>query len=215
MRRLVALAAAVAAFALVTGCDPEPPVFHGEVRPIDPATRDRMQASWRPGCPVPVEDLRLLRLDFWGFDGFIHNGELVVHADVADAVVTVFHRLWDARFPIERMQLVDDYGADDDRSMAANNTSAFNCRPVAGTTRWSEHAFGHAVDVNPLINPYVTSSGRVSPPEGAPYADRTRQDPGLIHAGDVVVQAFADVGWSWGGSWTGAKDYQHFSSTGR
>ena len=174
-----------------------------------------MRASWREGCPVPIDDLRILRMDHWGFDGAEHPGELVVHRDVADAVLGVFRRLWDARFPIERMVLVDEYGASDDRSMEANNTSAFNCRTVAGTTRWSEHSYGRAIDLNPVQNPYVSSSGRVSPPNGGPYADRNRQDAGMVHGGDVVATGFADIGWGWGGTWRNSKDYQHFSASGR
>jgi hypothetical protein len=99
--------------------------------------------------------------------------------------------------------------------MAANNTSAFNCRFVSGTARWSEHAYGRAIDINPVQNPYVSSSGRASPPAGAAYVDRSRRAPGMIHAGDAVVRAFAAVGWGWGGSWRGVKDYQHFSASGR
>jgi hypothetical protein len=99
--------------------------------------------------------------------------------------------------------------------MAANNTSAFNCRKVSGSRRWSEHAYGRAIDVNPLRNPYVTRGGRVSPPAGRPYANRSLRAAGMIHGGDRVVRAFATAGWEWGGHWSGSRDYQHFSSTGR
>jgi hypothetical protein len=122
--------------------------------------------------------------------------------------------LFGLRFPIRRMRLVDAYGADDHRSMAADNTSAFNCRFVAGTGRWSEHAYGHAIDVNPVENPYVTDGGHVSPPAGAPYADRSRRAAGLIHRRGPVVAAFAKNGWKWGGNWSWPKDYQHFSASG-
>ena len=123
-------------------------------------------------------------------------------------------RLYRLRFPIRRMRLVDAYGADDHRSMAADNTSAFNCRLVAGTSRWSEHAYGHAIDVNPIENPYVTSDGYVSPPAGGPYVDRSRRAKGLIHRRGPVVAAFAEGGWEWGGNWSWPKDYQHFSAGG-
>jgi D-alanyl-D-alanine carboxypeptidase len=190
------------------------PRFRGSVAAIDPATRSRMRWSWRPGCPVGLADLRLLRVDHWGFDRRVHRGELVVHRDQARRVLGVIERLFRAGYPIRRMRLVDDYRADDDRSMAANNTSAFNCRPVAGTSRWSEHAYGRAIDVNPVQNPYV--AGRhVSPPAGRPYADRARRAPGMIRAGDAVVRAFAAAGWAWGGAWRNARDYQHFSANGR
>ena len=98
--------------------------------------------------------------------------------------------------------------------MSANNTSAFNCRAVTGGSSWSEHSFGTAIDVNPLVNPYV-SGGTVLPPEAAPYADRTADAPGMIHVGDVVVETFAGFGWVWGGTWSSPKDYQHFSTSGR
>jgi hypothetical protein len=190
------------------------PRFRGSVAAIDPATRSRMRWSWRRGCPVGLADLRLLKADHWGFDRRVHRGELVVHRDQARRVLGVLERLFRAGYPIRRMRLVDDYRADDDRSMAANNTSAFNCRPVAGTSRWSEHAYGRAIDVNPVHNPYV--AGRhVSPPAGRPYANRARRAPGMIHAGDAVVRAFAAAGWAWGGNWRSARDYQHFSASGR
>ncbi|MDQ3570874.1 MAG: M15 family metallopeptidase [Actinomycetota bacterium] len=194
---------------------PPAPPFQGSARSIDGATRSRMTSSWRPGCPVAIEDLRLLSVDHWGFDGRVHRGELVVHRDQAGRVLHVMGQLFEARFPIERMQLVDVYGGDDDRSMAANNTSAFNCRSVSGRAGvWSQHSYGWAVDINPVQNPYV-SGGRVSPPAGAVYADRSLRRPGMIHAGDAVVRAFASIGWGWGGNWGSAKDYQHFSATGR
>ena len=170
--------------------------------------------SWHRGCPVGLNDLRLLRVDHWGFDGEVHRGRLVVHRDSARPMLRVMRDLFDLRFPIRRMRLVDAYGADDHRSMAADDTSASNCRFVAGTSRWSEHAYGHAIDVNPVENPYVTSGGHVSPPAGARYADRSRPVPGLIHRKGPVVAAFARNGWEWGGNWSWPKDYQHFSVGG-
>jgi hypothetical protein len=190
------------------------PRFRGSVAAIDGTTRSRMRWSWRPGCPVGLGDLRLLRVRHWGFDRRVHHGELVVHRDQARAVLGVLERLFQLRYPVRRMRLVDHYRADDDRSMAANNTSAFNCRPVRGSTRWSEHAYGRAIDLNPVQNPYV-GGGRVSPPAGRRYADRARRAPGMVHAGDTVVRAFAAAGWEWGGAWRSARDYQHFSATGR
>lgn len=174
-----------------------------------------MTSSWRSGCPVGLDDLRFLRLSFWGFDGRGHTGELVVHEDVASNVVTVFRQLFAARFPIQRMRLVDVYGGDDQRSMEANNTSAFNCRRSAGNSGgWSEHAYGRAIDINPVQNPYV-SGGTVEPAAGAAYLDRTSPARGLIRAGGLVVRAFRSIGWGWGGDWTSTKDYQHFSRSGR
>jgi hypothetical protein len=190
------------------------PVFDAAVGIIDEGTRARMPHSWRPGCPVPLEALRLLTVDHWGNDGAEQQGELVVHADQAEAVLGAFRSLFDARFPIERVQLVDAYGGDDFASTAANNTAGFNCRSVVGKPgTWSEHAFGRAIDVNPLVNPYL-GDPRVRDPRLAPYLDRTLDVPGLIRPGDVAVAAFASVGWQWGGSWP-TPDYQHFSATGR
>ena len=170
--------------------------------------------SWRPGCPVPLRDLRLLRLSHWGFDGRARTGRLVVHRDVAREVVSVFRHLHAARFPIRRMVPVDAYGASDFRSIDADNTSAFNCRYVEGTRRWSEHAYGRALDVNPIENPFV-SGGRTSHRESVPYLDRTRRRPGMAFEGGALVRAFDAVGWGWGGRWTSVRDYQHFSASGR
>ena len=185
--------------------------FQWAVRPV---TAARLGSSHRAGCPTPVGDLRLLEVTHWGFDGRTHRGELVVHEDVAPAVVGVFRALHGARFPVARLETVDRYGADDDRSMAANNTSAYNCRRVAGSTSWSEHAYGRALDLNPVQNPYVRV-GTVEPDAGRAYLDRTLVRPGMVVAGDAVVRAFAAAGWEWGGAWRTAKDYQHFSESGR
>jgi hypothetical protein len=129
-------------------------------------------------------------------------------------MVEIMETLFDAGFPIEGMEPVDVYDGNDDRSMAANNTSAFNCRATTGGSSWSEHSYGRAIDVNPLVNPYVRG-GTVLPPEGARYADRNLDEPGMIHSGDVVVDTFAAHGWVWGGTWSSPKDYQHFSTSGR
>ena len=150
----------------------------------------------------------------WNDAGAVATGELVVHADSADAIARVFGELYAQRFPITRMQLVDVFGADDNASMRANNTSAFNCRPVAGTDRWSEHSYGRAIDLNPVENPYVSGS-TVSPPAGAAYLDRGDARPGMVRRGDAVHRVFTQMGWGWGGDWSSSKDYQHFSATGR
>ena len=189
------------------------PEFRSAVRPIGADLADRMQpSSWRPGCPVPLRDLRYVRVSFVRFDGTAGYGRLVVHEDQATAVVGVFRTLYAQRFPVRRMRLVDAYDGSDARSMAANNTSAFSCRRVTGGTSWSEHSYGRAVDLNPVQNPYVSGT-TVLPPAGASYVDRSPLRAGMVTRG--VRTAFATAGWQWGGSWTGAKDYQHFSSTGR
>ncbi|OLF05130.1 peptidase M15 [Actinophytocola xinjiangensis] len=180
------------------------------VATVHRVTADDLGASWRDGCPVPPEDLRLVTLTHVGLDGRTHRGQLVVATGVTPDVVNIFRTLYRERYPIERMRTVDHYDADDDLSMADNNTSAFNCRPITGGTAWSNHSYGRAIDLNPQLNPYISASGEVLPPNGAPYADRTRTDPGLIHAGDPTVRAFARHGWDWGGYWTSPIDYQHF-----
>lgn len=193
----------------------ERPGFDGSAAPLDRATRKRVVgSSWRPGCPVGLGDLRLLRLTNWGFDGEVHRGRLIVHEDHARPMLRTMRSLYRHRFPIRRMRLVDAYGADDRRSMRADNTSAFNCRFVAGTGSWSQHAYGKAIDVNPVENPYVTGSGHVSPPAGAEYVNRSRRRKGMIRGGDPTARAFAAIGWEWGGRWSWPKDYQHFSATG-
>jgi hypothetical protein len=165
--------------------------------------------SWRPGCPVGLAQLRLVRVDYWGFDNTVHRGELVVHADVADPMVRIFATLYRARFPIRRMVLVDAYGADDNASMADDNTSAFNCRRVQGTTTWSRHAYGKAIDINPVENPYLRG-GEVLPPAGAAYLDRWVPRTGMILDGDAVTRTFAAEGFRWGGRFRPSPDYQHF-----
>jgi len=181
---------------------------------ISTVTADDLHASWRPGCPVDVDLLRAVDMTHWGFDGRAHIGRLIVAASLAEDVIQIMEEIFDARFPIERMEPVDGYGGDDDLSMAANNTSAFNCRTTTGGSSWSEHSYGRAIDINPLLNPYVRGE-TVLPPEGAAYADRSLDEPGMIHSGEAVVDAFAAHGWVWGGTWSSPKDYQHFSTTGR
>lgn len=151
----------------------------------------------------------MVTITHWGFDGAVRTGRLVVHRDQVPAIVGVFHRLFDQRFAIERMEPVEAYGGSDDASMAANNTSAFNCRAVTGGTSFSQHSYGWAVDVNPVQNPYVRGS-TVLPPAGRANLDRSTPGTGKIRAGDATVAAFAAAGWSWGGDWTSPRDYQHF-----
>ncbi len=192
---------------------PGPDAFRFEIHRIDDAMRARMEpTSWRPGCPVGLEDLRYLRISHRDFSGQEHLGELVVHRDAVDAMFDVFAALWVARYPIRSMRLVDDFGGDDNTSIAADNTSAFNCRFVAGTTRWSNHATGRAIDINPIENPWV-ENGRTDHPASVPFIDR-RPAPGVIIEGDAVTRAFDAVGWGWGGRWGEPLDYQHFSATG-
>lgn len=194
-----------------TTTDAPEPTFTSLARSTDPA---ELGVSWQEGCPVPVEDLRWLELAHWDYEGTATTGVLVVHADHVDAVVIVFERLFDARFPIESMRPITEFDADDSASMRANNSSAFNCRVIDGTDRWSQHAYGGAIDINPLVNPWVRGD-QVDPPEGVLYVERDAAIPGLIVAGDVVTEAFASIGWGWGGDWQNSLDYQHFSRNSR
>jgi hypothetical protein len=182
---------------------------------VERVTRADLPYSWRPGCPVPPSALRRIRLSYWGFDGRRHLGEVVVRDRVSGDVAVVFRILYRARFPLRRLEPVDRYRGSDDASMAADNTSGFNCRAAvaSGPRRWSEHAYGEAVDVNPVENPYL-QGGRVLPPAGAAFVARTPR-PGMAVPGGTLVRAFATVGWSWGGIWTRSRDYQHFSRSGR
>jgi hypothetical protein len=190
--------------------------YRATITHIPSSTRERMTgSSWRPGCPVRIRDLRLVRLTHWNFNGERAWGKLVVQRAVANELKRVFSKLYDARFKIRRMQLVDRYDAVDMRSMRHDNTSAFNCRYRNGECcTWSMHAYGKAIDINPVENPYVGSWG-VSPPNGAKYVDRRVRRKGMIFKRDPVWWAFRRIGWPWGGTWSGSKDYQHFSSNGR
>jgi hypothetical protein len=170
--------------------------------------------SWHRGCPVPIRRLRFIRVSHHGFDGGRRIGKLVANKDAVTALVRALRSMYRNGFKIRRMLLVDHYGGSDRRSMRADNTSAFNCRRVAGTDSWSEHAFGRAIDINPVENPYVASDGTVSPRRGRAYVDRSRHAKGMIHARDSTVRAFSRVGWGWGGYWRSPKDYQHFSASG-
>jgi hypothetical protein len=193
------------------------PEYTATITPLPDGVRAWMNGvSWHPGCPVPLRDLRLVTLRYVGFDRRAHRGRLVVHRDVAEKVVGIFRRLYQASFPIRQMRLVDYYGADDRTSMEHDNTSAFNCRWRAGQPGvWSQHAYGRAIDVNPVENPYVWSGG-VSPWNGAPFVDRSHRRRGMIFHGDAVWWAFRSRSWEWGGDWTASvKDYQHFSRNGR
>jgi hypothetical protein len=201
------------ALALLAWFSAQTPPFEHSVSRV---TKTELRHSWRAGCPVAPAQLRRVRLRYWGFDARAHTGALVVNATAVADVVHAFARLYAARFPIRRLRPIDAYGGNDERSMAADNTSAFNCRyaVASGPRRWSTHAYGLAIDVNPVENPYILG-GKVHPRAGRGYLDRARVRPGMAVRGGVLVKAFAAVGWSWGGRWTSSPDYQHFSATGR
>jgi hypothetical protein len=193
---------------------PPPPDkrFHSSIGPVpgDVAAR----STWEEGCPVALEDLAYLTVTFRGFDERAHTGELIVSESVATDIVSVFEALYAVDFPIEEMRVTSPADLEAPPTGDGNVTSAFACRPVTGGTGWSEHAYGLAIDINPFHNPYVRGD-RVLPELAGDYVDRSRNLPGMIADGDVVTEAFADIGWEWGGRWSSLQDYQHFSQRGR
>jgi hypothetical protein len=196
------------------------PVFVGSISRIGPFLRERLMGrNWHPGCPVGLDDLRHLQVRYWDFKGRPRSGPLIVHEMLAGDVLGVFHRLFRAGFRIHRIKLPPRFrpsAPGDYWHSTVNRTAAFNCRPATGNPgSLSHHSYGWAIDINPLQNPYVAPDGSVLRRAAKPYVDRTRREPGMVHAGDVVVRAFARIGWEWGGDWTTLKDYMHFSLTGR
>lgn len=197
--------------------------FAGRVTEIPAAVRREMRGTtWKRECPVPLSDLRLLRFNHWGFDGVVKRGPMVVHEDVADDVLWAFRQLFEARFPIKRVALAREFVPEEFEPRISSRrsvTAAFNCRtvvtPLGPGTSFSQHAYGLAIDINPVQNPFVMADGFVRNRMARPYVDRSRDLPGMIHDGDVVVRSFEAIGWSWGGRWNAAKDYMHFSRTGR
>lgn len=198
--------------------DPPAPQFVGSVRWIDPTLRDELiERNWHPGCPVPIRDLRLVTVSYWTFGGRVRQGPLIINESVAEDVLRVFKRLFDARFPIQKIALAakwrpprpsDWYGT-------ANVSASYSCRPVTGQTAgFSQHSYGWAIDINPTQNPYISGEGQVLRAVDLPYVDRSQHLPGMIHPNDVVLRSFTTIGWGWGGGWHSLKDYMHFSLTG-
>jgi hypothetical protein len=171
------------------------------------------RSTWSPSCPVAADGLRYLTMSFWGYDNRAHTGEMIVNARVADAVTRVFKHLYEARFPLEEMRVVAAPELTAPPTGDGNNTTAFACRSAVGQKRWSAHAYGLAIDVNPFCNPYVRGN-LVLPELASSYLDRGNVRPGMVEPGDVVVRSFAAIGWSWGAEWKSPKDIQHFSATG-
>jgi hypothetical protein len=206
----------VALVLLASPALPAEPAPAATVRPLTKAEAAGMTGvSWRPGCPVPLAELRVVDVPYRDFAGTLRRGNLVVHRRSAARIGRVFVELLGHDFRIERLEPIDAFGGDDARSMAANNTSAFNCRPRTGGGGWSRHSWGEAIDLNPLQNPYVSASGEVLPPESRRFLDRAVAAPGLISESGPVVRAFERIGWKWGGRWRRTKDFQHFSRDGR
>jgi hypothetical protein len=175
------------------------------------AARKDLGASWHTGCPVGPADLRVISLRYWSFDGRVHDGVIVVNKSVLRRLRAVFATMYQRKFPLRSVIPVHKFtGASDDASMAADNTSAFNCRlaVAAGPPAWSRHAYGIAIDVNPVENPYFFGK-RVLPPAGAKYRDRSKPHPGVIRKGDPIYKKFIATGFHWGGAFSNP-DYQHF-----
>lgn len=171
------------------------------------------RSTWQPACPVAATDLRYLTMSFWGFDNRPHTGEMIVNARYADAITRAFGHIYDAKFPLEEMRVASQADLSAPPTGDGNNTTAFVCRPATGQKRWSAHAYGLAVDVNPFCNPYIRGD-LVLPELATSYVDRANVRPGMIEPGDVVVRSLLSIGWSWGAEWTAPKDIQHFSATG-
>lgn len=172
------------------------------------------RSTWTADCPVDSVDLRYVTVTFVGFDGLLHTGEILVHERVADGVVDVFRQLFDIRFPIEEMRVVRLEELDAPPTGDGNNTTGFVCRLAVGSSSFSQHAFGLAIDINPFHNPYQKGS-LILPELSTSYLDRSNVRPGMILSEDDVVLAFRSIGWAWGGYWNSLKDYHHFSSNGR
>jgi hypothetical protein len=195
--------------------------FHSSIRPLPATVRAEVgRDAWHSGCPVALSGLRLLTVSQRGFDGRTHSGRLVVNRSAATPLSRVFRRLYELRFPIRHMRLADMYGPTRSRPADGDVSGSFECRQAvpspcvggSGTGSWSEHAFGEAVDLNPVENPYV-GCGQSRDPASRRYFDRSRHLRGMVTG--AVVRAFAGVGWGWGGSWSGStKDYMHFSASG-
>jgi len=192
-----------------------PPPDDQFVATIEPVPDDVIaRSTWTDECPVTRDELAYINVSFYGFDGKFHTGETIVNASVAEDIVGVFEKLHAARFPIEGMKVTTQEELDAPPTGDGNNTGSFGCRPAVGADHWSMHAYGLAIDINPFHNPY--EKGKLIIPELAmSYLDRDQALPGMIHDGDIVVAAFADIGWRWGGDWNTLKDYMHFSQNGR
>ena len=180
------------------------------------ATKTRIIGTTFPedpkDCPIKITDLRYVRLLYTDFEGETHTGEMIVHRKVADDVLDIFYQLYQAKYPLTSVKLLDDYNEPftDGTSMRENNTSGFCCRLVTGTHHFSKHSYGVAIDVNPALNPYIRPDGSFAPENSEPYLDRTLGLPGMIDEKDLCYKLFTKHGWKWGGHFKGETDYQHF-----
>jgi len=198
------------------------PAYHASSQPLPASLQQEMIASkeWHSGCPVPLSGFRVLSVTYWGFDQQAHTGQVVVNASAVAPLSTVFRKLYAMRFPIRHMALSDEYGPVSGRPADGDISASTECRQAVpspctkgtGTGHWSEHAYGLAVDINPVENPYV-GCGQTRDKTAVSFMDRSRVRRGMVTP--AVVAAFQSVGWGWGGSWFGStKDYMHFSANG-
>ncbi len=187
--------------------------FEGTIEKIPTHIQMKMiGCSWKPECPVLLEDLAYLTITHWNYTNQEQIGHMIVHAKLAHEIIAIFHELYDEHFLIERMELIDRYDADDNRSMAANNSSCFCCRAITNVSgKFSLHSYGIAIDINPLVNPYVKGE-QVLPEGGKAYLDRTKPYPGIItkSSDNACYRIFTKYGYQWGGDFEGRVDYQHF-----
>lgn len=206
------------AFCLFTLTAPAQTTARGDAFSVDAVSNavfKRMQGkSYKADCSIPLTDLRYLRVLHYTAEGTVKQGELICHRDIAADLIDIFRQLFDAHYPIERIQLIDDFNADDEQSMLHNNTSCFNFRHVSGSRKLSYHSQGKAIDINPLYNPCVkrTKNGAtsVAPKAGRPYANRSKTFKYKIDRNDLAYKLFIEHGFTWGGAWKSLKDYQHF-----
>ena len=213
MRKKSFLLALVLGLSLITCNAQRTDVFR--IDTLSNAVFARMQGkSWPKGCTINRHDLRLLTLTYCDFNGDTQQGELICNKAIAEDLVSIFQELYRQRYPIGRIQLIDDYDADDERSMQANNTSCFCYRVINGSKKLSAHARGLAVDLNPLYNPCVqrrkNGTLRIQPSTSRPYVNRKRSFKHKITSSDLAYRLFTQHGFSWGGNWRTLKDYQHF-----
>ncbi len=203
--RFFALLALIASFASAK--------FSCSVSPISSDVKSRVLqgGSWHKGCPVSLDKLSYVQLIYWDFKGKESVGELIVNSAISSKVCRVFEALYSSGYPIRQMRLVSDFKANDDASMKADNTSAFNCRLMTGSkSKWSNHSYGLAIDLNPFENPYISKSGKVSLKEALKFAKRVHKNKAVLLKEDLAVKAFLNDGFIWGGNWHSVKDYQHF-----
>ncbi len=186
--------------------------FNANITRITPAIKERMIKgnSWHRGCPVPLKNLRYINVKYHSFSGEDRVGELIVNKDIANSIVWVMEELYNIGYPIRQMRLVSDFNGDDWKSIEADNTSAFNCRKATGSTKWSRHSFGRAIDINPIENPYISRTGHISHKKSLRYRKRVPNHRAVLLEDSLATQIFKRYGFKWGGDWRYTKDYQHF-----